>query len=85
MARVKNGAVTKARHKKVLKAAKGYFGSKHRLYKTAKKVKKRKNDYVIGKPGIRHNTGSKSASFNIECRKGSNLSKADQNRLKNII
>ena len=36
MARVKNGATTKARHKKVLKAAKGYFGSKHRLYKTAK-------------------------------------------------
>ena len=36
MARVKNGAVTKARHKKVLKLAKGYFGSKHRLYKTAK-------------------------------------------------
>ncbi len=36
MARVKNGAVTKARHKKVLKQAKGYFGSKHRLYKTAK-------------------------------------------------
>ena len=36
MARVKNGAVTKARHKKVLKAAKGYVGSKHRLYKRAK-------------------------------------------------
>ena len=36
MARVRNGAVTKARHKKVLKQAKGYFGSKHRLYKTAK-------------------------------------------------
>ena len=36
MARVKNGAVTKARHKKVLKQAKGYFGSKHRLYKSAK-------------------------------------------------
>ena len=35
MARVKNGAVTKARHKKVLKEAKGYFGSKHRLFKTA--------------------------------------------------
>ena len=30
MARVKNGAVTKARHKKVLKQAKGYFGSKQR-------------------------------------------------------
>ena len=36
MARVKNGAVTKARRKKILKEAKGYFGSKHRLFKTAK-------------------------------------------------
>ena len=36
MTRVKNGVTTKARHKKVLKAARGYFGSKHRLYKTAK-------------------------------------------------
>ena len=36
MPRVKNGVVTKQRHKKVLKQAKGYFGSKHRLYKTAK-------------------------------------------------
>ncbi|MBQ7140341.1 MAG: 50S ribosomal protein L20 [Bacilli bacterium] len=36
MPRVKNGVVTKQRHKKVLKQAKGYFGSKHRLYRTAK-------------------------------------------------
>ena len=36
MARVRSSVVTKARHKKVLKQAKGYFGSKHRLYKTAK-------------------------------------------------
>jgi len=36
MPRVKNGVTTKQRHKKVLKQAKGYFGSKHRLYKTAK-------------------------------------------------
>ncbi len=36
MARVKNGAVVKARRKKILKEAKGYFGSKHRLFKTAK-------------------------------------------------
>ena len=35
MARVKGGTVSKNRRKKVLKAAKGYFGSKHRLYKTA--------------------------------------------------
>ena len=38
MTRVKNGVTTKARHKKVLKEAKGYFGSKHRLYKNAKEV-----------------------------------------------
>ncbi len=36
MPRVKNGTVSRARHKKILKLAKGYFGSKHRLYKTAK-------------------------------------------------
>lgn len=35
MARVKGSTVTRARRKKVLKEAKGYFGSKHRLYKTA--------------------------------------------------
>jgi large subunit ribosomal protein L20 len=36
MARVKGGTVARNRRKKVLKEAKGYFGSKHRLYKTAK-------------------------------------------------
>jgi len=35
MARVKGGNVAKNRRRKVLKAAKGYFGSKHRLFKTA--------------------------------------------------
>ena len=35
MTRVKGGNVAKNRRRKVLKAAKGYFGSKHRLYKTA--------------------------------------------------
>ena len=35
MTRVKGGSVAKNRRRKVLKAAKGYFGSKHRLYKTA--------------------------------------------------
>ena len=35
MPRVKGGYVTRQRRKKVLKLAKGYFGSKHTLYKTA--------------------------------------------------
>ena len=34
--RVKGGTIHRARRKKALKQAKGYFGSKHRLYKTAK-------------------------------------------------
>jgi large subunit ribosomal protein L20 len=35
MTRIKGGTVARARRKKVLKLTKGYFGSKHRLYKTA--------------------------------------------------
>ncbi|MCE4051213.1 50S ribosomal protein L20 [Niallia taxi] len=35
MPRVKGGTVTRKRRKKVLKLAKGYFGSKHTLYKVA--------------------------------------------------
>ena len=35
MTRVKGGTIHRARRAKVLEQAKGYFGSKHRLYKTA--------------------------------------------------
>ena len=35
MPRVKGGVVSRKRRKRVLKLAKGYFGSKHTLYKTA--------------------------------------------------
>ena len=35
MTRVKGGSVAKNRRRKVLKQAKGYFGSKHRLFKSA--------------------------------------------------
>ncbi|WP_249029678.1 50S ribosomal protein L20 [Tannockella kyphosi] len=35
MARVKGGFTTRRRRKKILKLAKGYYGSKHTLYKTA--------------------------------------------------
>ena len=47
MARVKNGAVTKARHKKIIKAASGYFGSKHTLYKTAKEQLMHSGQYAF--------------------------------------
>ncbi|BAQ11719.1 50S ribosomal protein L20 [Sporosarcina sp. FSL W7-1349] len=35
MPRVKGGTVTRKRRNRVLKLAKGYYGSKHRLYKVA--------------------------------------------------
>lgn len=36
MPRVKGGTVTRKRRKKILKLSKGYYGSKHILFKTAK-------------------------------------------------
>ena len=39
----------------------------------------------IGKPGTRHNTGKKNAASNRKGRKGSLLSKADMNRIKDLI
>ena len=36
MPRVKGSTIHRARRKKVMEEAKGYFGSKHRLYKSAK-------------------------------------------------
>ncbi len=35
MARVKGATTTRRRHKKILKLAKGYFGGKSKLYRTA--------------------------------------------------
>lgn len=35
MARVKSGVTARKRHKKILKLAKGYFGSKSKLYRPA--------------------------------------------------
>ena len=38
MPRVKRGVIARARHKKVLKLAKGYYGSRSRTYRTAKQA-----------------------------------------------
>jgi len=38
MARVKSGVVARSRHKKVLKKAKGYYGARSKLFKTAKQA-----------------------------------------------
>ncbi len=50
MARIKRGVNTKKRHKKVLKLAKGYFGAKSKLFKTANQaVMKSLNYAYIGR------------------------------------
>ena len=45
MARVKRGVQAKARHKKVLKQAKGYRGARSRTYKVAKQAVMRAGQY----------------------------------------
>ncbi len=46
MARVKGAMMTRKRRKKVLKLAKGYFGAKHRLFKTAKEAVMKSGNYA---------------------------------------
>ncbi len=46
MPRVKRGVTARNRRKKVLKLAKGYFGSKHTLYKTANEQVMRSQRYA---------------------------------------
>ncbi|HJH01481.1 50S ribosomal protein L20 [Aerococcus urinaeequi] len=46
MARVKGGTVTRRRRKKYLKLAKGYFGAKSKLYKTAKQSVMKSHTYA---------------------------------------
>ena len=46
MARIKGAKATRKRRKKILKLAKGYFGAKHRLFKTAKEAVMKSGNYA---------------------------------------
>ena len=46
MSRVKGGTVTHARHKKVLKAAKGYYGRRKSSFKVATQAVDKANQYA---------------------------------------
>jgi large subunit ribosomal protein L20 len=46
MPRAKGGPKTRQRRKKVLKAAKGYWGGRHRLFRTARETVKRAGAYA---------------------------------------
>ena len=45
MARVKRGVQAKARHKKVLKEAKGYYGARRKVYRVAKQAVTKAGQY----------------------------------------
>lgn len=47
MSRVKGGMRTRARHKKVLKLAKGYFGAKSKLYRIANQAVMKSLNYAF--------------------------------------
>lgn len=47
MARVKGAIMTRKRRKAVIKSAKGYFGSKHKLFKTAKQAAMKSGQYAF--------------------------------------
>lgn len=46
MARIKGALATRKRRNRVLKLAKGYFGSKHKLFKTAKEAVMKSGNYA---------------------------------------
>ena len=46
MARVKRGVTAKARHKKVLEAAKGYYGARRSVYRVAKQAVIKASQYA---------------------------------------
>ena len=46
MARVKRGVVAKARHRKVLKKAKGYYGARRKVYRVAKQAVTKAGQYA---------------------------------------
>ena len=46
MPRVKGGTTTHARHKKVIKAAKGYYGARSRNFRTATQAVDKANQYA---------------------------------------
>lgn len=88
MARVKGGVNAKKNHKNVLKQAKGYFGSKHTLYRTANQavIKSMQYAYVGRKLRKRQFRQLWIARINAACRtNGTNYSRFMAGLKKNNI
>ena len=61
MARVKSAMTTRARHKKVLKQAKGYYGAKHYRFRNA-------NQAVMKSLSMPGSNCCSTASYRVVCR-----------------
>ena len=64
MARVKRGVQARARHKKVLKQAKGYYGARSRVYRVAYQAVTKAGQYAYR--DRRQRNGLKKASIEID-------------------
>ena len=62
MARVKRGVTQHARHKKILKLAKGFHSGRSRLHKTANEAVLHSLDYHTGTAETRSGTSTASGS-----------------------
>ncbi len=88
MARVKGGVNAKKNHKNILRQAKGYFGSKHSLFRTAKQavIKSMQYSYVGRKQRKRQFRQLWIARINAACRSnGINYSRFMSGLKKNNI
>ncbi len=61
MARVKRGVVARARHKKVLKQAKGYYGARSRVYRVAVQAVTKAGQYAY------RDRRQRKASHSVSC------------------
>ncbi len=88
MARVKGGVNAKKNHKNILRQAKGYFGSKHTLFRTAKQavIRSLQYSYVGRKRRKRDFRRLWIARINAACRSnGTNYSQFMSGLKKNNI
>ena len=58
MPRVKRGVTARARHKKVLKQARGYYGARSRVYRVAKQAVIKAGQYCIPRSSSKENVNS---------------------------
>ena len=68
MARVKRGVTGHAKHKKVLKAAKGYYGRRKNTIRVAKQAVEKANQYAFRDRKYQNQSGTMYRAFAAFCR-----------------